>query len=290
MFYKSFGTSANIPGSPEFAQRFSVEHAIKAELKNEALVSVFQRAALNVAVVTSGVNALSAPHISLSIEKFESFVADVASTLLVLKYVMLDHDEAGDELLFAQEFIASANTGRGLFQVFAEDASDIGFERAVVIHRCQLGLTWRQTCRIAILALDEFAREYASSLPDIYSHNTQMISSLLAGALKGLHPCVDGLGQLFIPQLPQQRLWPRRAIFQSCAVHYNGNEYPAFINNISAGGAGLERVPPMQRGNPLEIELESGRILKGTVAWSSAPVAGVAFEKVLPYNDPILFG
>jgi hypothetical protein len=233
---------------------------------------------------------LSAPCLSLSIEQFEPYIVDVAGTVLVLKSLLLDRDDRGDELLFSLEFLSSAAAGRRLFQGFAEDAADIGFERAVVIHKSQLGLTWRQICRIAILSLDEFDREFAASLPDIYSQNAHMIRPLLTGALNGLHPCADEQGHLFVPQLPQQRQWPRRAIFQSCALRYNGKSFPAFICNISAGGAGLERVPPMQRGLPLELELESGRILKGIVAWSSAPVAGMTFDTVLPFDDPILLG
>ena len=289
MYFRSLGLGiADMPAGSANSGSLSVEHAVKSERQDEALVSIFQRAALNAAVVTSGINRLAAPQASLSIENFETYLAAVSGTLIVFNSQLLDRDTRTGEFIFAHDFISSATRARRLFRDFAGDATDIGFDRAAILHRNQLAPAWRQVCRLANLVIDEFDREFAAALPDIYALNAQMISVLLTGAQNGLHPCVDRLGQLALPIMPQKRLWPRRAVCQSCSVHYAGKDYPAFVSDISAGGAGLESVPPMQRGMPVALDLESGRVITGSVAWSSAPLAGIAFDKPLAHDDPLL--
>lgn len=290
MFNKFFGLSQEWETSARFAGQLSVEQALNLELQNEALVSGFQRSALAAALMTSGINALSDAEPKIGLVDFEPHLIEDVRTQVVIRNLLLNLEASNEEFIFATEFLANLASGRRHFQNFADDVTEIGLSRAFVIHRNQLRLSWRQTCRIGLRALEELDSEFSGSLPDIYTHNAQIVASLLTQSVNGRRPCIDADGRLFIPQLPQQRRWPRRAILQSCEVRYRDNVFPAFVRDVSAGGAGLERVPSMLRGTIVDLELECGRHLKGTVAWSEAPNAGIAFNQNLAFNDPMLMG
>jgi len=41
-------------------------------------------------------------------------------------------------------------------------------------------------------------------------------------------------------------------------------------------------------GDVVTVELLSNRTLEGTVMWSVAPYTGIAFDELLPEDDPLL--
>jgi hypothetical protein len=254
----------------------------------EALVSETQSAALLTATVTSGANALTDRKTEVGPHELVALSPGDLAQLSGLIALYREADPSVDELLFLSEFMAGARVGHHLLARYVADAEALGASRAAVLHKTGLSETWRQVCHLAILALREIDAHIGSELPEVYVQNARVLTSLLNGARNGLKPCLNADGRLQLPPLPQRRRSPRRAFLQRCKLTVRGVETEAFVRDVSAGGLGLDRAPPLARGDQLSVELVCGRVLKGTVAWASGAAAGVRFASELKPTDPLI--
>lgn len=266
----------------------SLERASRAVALKEALVCEAHSLTLQIATLTSGVNALIERDIKAGPAELKAFAPAEPDCLPVLIKQLQEADPGFSEPLFLEELLAGLKVGMAMLADYVDDAQQIGAARAAVLHKTGLSTGWQQICHLAIIALKELDAEIAPDLPEIYVQNARVLTSLLTAAKNGWRPCVDRGGNLYTPPLPQQRRWPRRALLQDCMITHKTSRVAAFARDISAGGMGLDRMPAVARGDLVTVELTCGRQLKGIVAWSSGQSAGLRLCAELRPTDPLL--
>ena len=247
-------------------------------------------AALATAVITSGINTLSRPSSTITPEQLQYHLDHVTGHGEFLKQAVLDILPEIDDLFAATEFLDRFRGARLVLDNYGSETAVLGESRARAVYWQILQQSWRETCRSARFALDELETILGPDLPPLYLQNHKVLAALLSGAAHGLSPCFNESGELYAPPLPQQRRWPRRAVLQDCVVVFGETNIKGYLRDASAGGLGLDHVPPLKTGVLVTIKMESGRALEGVVAWSRGSAAGVKFNIPLPANDPLLWG
>lgn len=254
----------------------------------EALLCEVHAAALSTAIVTSAANALADPKFSLVPAMLEPFVPRDTTVIQVLRSHLIEQGYNIDDLVFVDEFLAALFKGHEALDTYAADCVELGDRRARVLHWHCLAATWREISHLAYLAVRELGVPLHRALPPTYGKNATALAGLLIDTERGHSPCIDSRGQLFSPQMPQQRRSPRRLLCQECIIHYRDTEAPAFARDVSAGGLGLERTPALASGETAVVELANGRLFRGTIAWSKPGSAGLRFVNTLSAVDPLL--
>lgn len=80
----------------------------------------------------------------------------------------------------------------------------------------------------------------------------------------------------------------RRNTWVHAELRSHGRTQSVILRDVSRGGARLEFAYGLAPGDEIEIDLMSGRTLRGTVAWSVAAYCGVEFPSLLGEDDPVL--
>jgi PilZ domain len=246
--------------------------------------------ALATAIITSGINALRRSYNGVTATVLKPYLDTSQSYAAHIKHALLDTIDGVDDLYAITEFQDKFSDGRAVWDNYSGDVESIGIARAAALYQCLLEEVWRDCCRSARCALDELETLLGSELPPLYLQNHKVLAALLGGAASGLSPCFDEYRQLYAPPLPQQRRWPRRAVLQDCRVLIDGVSVDGFVRDASAGGLGLDRLPPLKRGQLITVTMESGRSFHGVIAWFSNQSAGLKFAEALQVNDPLLWG
>jgi hypothetical protein len=103
------------------------------------------------------------------------------------------------------------------------------------------------------------------------------------------------MAQVHIRQLPstehhlsERRSFARQKIRWDAVLELHGRFQRIIIHNISQSGMKLKNAFGLVPGDVVSVELVSRRKLEGTVMWSVAPYTGVAFDELLPEDDPLL--
>ncbi len=255
----------------------------------EAFVCEVHTAALNVAIVASAANALGARAISgIGREMVDNHLPRDTGTLQTLRRQLTEADARIDDLMFVDEFLAGLERGLVELEQYFADRARYGAKRALVIHQKQLPEAWQQISHLAHLAIRELSVPLHLRLPEPYGENSNVLARLLAETKRGGSPCIDSYGLIFSPPMPQQRRSPRRLLCQPCVVQTGEHSAGAIVRDVSAGGMGLEQIPPLRPGEPVRVELSGGRRFDATVSWCSSRTAGVRFKTPLPAIDPLL--
>lgn len=254
----------------------------------EALVCEVHAAALQTAVVASAANAIGRGRQPIPVSAIEPFVPRDSAVLQVLRMHLIEQGVSIDDVMFVDEFLLGLAEGRAAFASFRSDTGVLGEPRARVLHERSLSGAWRRLAHSAMLAVRELAVPLHRRLPPAYGENSSTLMRLLAEAEGGGTPCVDGRGRLFYPPMPQQRRFPRHLLCQECTIRYRDREAEAFARDVSMGGLGLERTPPLLIGEYVLVALRGGRELRGTIVWSSGGSAGLRFSVPLHALDPLI--
>ena len=85
-----------------------------------------------------------------------------------------------------------------------------------------------------------------------------------------------------------RRRHTRHAVRIEATLHRAGGTQPVIVNDISAGGAGLERAIGIFPDDSVEIEFAEGRRVAGIVVWWMSGCCGVHFIATLADDDPLL--
>jgi hypothetical protein len=103
------------------------------------------------------------------------------------------------------------------------------------------------------------------------------------------------MAQVHIRQLPssehhlsERRSSARRKTRWDAVLNVHGRFQSVIIHNISRSGMKLKNAFGLVPGDVVTVELLSNRTLEGTVMWSVAPYTGIAFDELLPEDDPLL--
>lgn len=181
-------------------------------------------------------------------------------------------------------------TGDSAFIISLETNKGIGTARAYIVHGASLKFVWQRISEIVFDVCCLTREQLRPYLDTRYQQNAAVISGLLSSASHGLSPCIDAAGRIAVPNLPQQRRWPRHTVLQHCVLIANDDHNSAFVVDASIGGLGLSQTPLLMRGGEVQITLESGRRFDCRVAWSTNGRSGVRFAVPLASSDPLLAG
>ena len=260
----------------------------------EAIVCETQHAALMTAVVASAFCGLctgqTRPLETLRRDLLSWLPQDPAILIAARRRGFLETELTDETLFAATTFFAELKTARGEVQALLNETEQLGFARACVVHQRSLARTWKLMCLRAAMAVEKLDVEACCWLPESSSTNAATLVQLLERASEGEAPCLDAQGQPSLPDMPQRRRSSRKSIGQNCILLHDGAQYPVFARDVSAGGLGLERTPPMRAGDNVTIKLDNGRCFGASVAWQRGPAAGLKFSADLSPNDPLLFG
>ena len=255
----------------------------------EALVCETHHAAAMTAIVASCINGAAAGQYSLSRQTVDRYLPPEPAVLLLLtRRSLLEIEPLSETQERVEAFFTSLRVLRRMLGSYFFDASEIGAERAHVLHSRRVCEAASAACHEALRAVRTLEAETPGRLPDLYCDHAQALSGLLLAAEQGATPCLDGRGQPFMPNLPQRRRSMRRSLSQPCRVLYRRAILSAFAKDVSEGGIGLLRVPFLQTDDVVTVELCTGRRFKGIVAWCRDEAAGVRFLQSLPMSDPLL--
>ena len=203
---------------------------------------------------------------------------------------LTDADARIDDLMFVDEFLAGIECGLVDLEQYFADRARYGAKRAL----CSCIRNQLPQCLAANLAScpsrhSRAERSAASSGCRSLTAKIQMSSPAcwLRRSAAGLRASI-ATGSIFSPPMPQQRRSPRRLLCQPCVVQTGEHSAGAIVRDVSAGGMGLEQIPPLRPGEAVRVELSGGRRFDATVTWCSSRTAGVRFKTPLPAIDPLL--
>jgi PilZ domain len=263
---------------------------VDAVVRFEELVGELHLAAMQIAVVTSGVNALRAGiklKNPLALEDLGPQIPNEAK--LALPRI------CREELGIGFKSIAAV---RGLFteltvaqkdvEVFCADAQQFGVEEAAFLDLGDVTDKWRCLSLHALAAVVALEADVARCLPGRYTRNGALLKKLLRSAMEGGHPCVDSNATIKLPDLPQRRAAVRPNVHLPCVLESHGLTFQAVAKDISTGGVGLEDAPPLVPQTVVLVEFETGDCLAGVVVWSKGRRAGVKFDAPLRPNHRLL--
>ncbi len=254
----------------------------------ETVTSEVHALAVAIAVVTSAANSLADWRTTISPADVARF-APHWRPLSAMMTFSRDTDSLGAALTTAlDDFIGQIDEANDALTRYLDDAEVLGEPRAGALHALQMQSGWRRLCGETRNMLIEFDDDLTRGLPELYLQNSRVVCALLTGAASGMRPCLDAEGRLYVPELPQKRRWPRRAVLEPCLVRAGSTCQMSFVRDASCGGLGLDRISGLRRGDVVEVEMGSGRRFQGTIAWAADTTAGVHFDAVLPADDPLI--
>jgi hypothetical protein len=261
-----------------------------AVVRFESLAGEVHLAAMQIAVVTSGVNALQA---GIKLKNALS-LQDLGPELPELEAIALPR-ACREQLGIAFSKIAPV---RDLFrdlepaqkdvEMFCTDAEKFGEETAAFLDLPSVSHRWRRLSVRALAAVIDLETDIARCLPARYAENTALLKRLLRSTADGGYPCVGPDCIIKLPDLPQRRAAVRPNAQLPCVVEYHGMTFHAVVKDISTGGVGLDDAPPMRPQTVVLIELEGGHCLAGLVVWSKGSRAGIKFDVPLKPNHQLL--
>jgi hypothetical protein len=256
----------------------------------EQLVGELHLAAMQVAVVTSGVNALS-EGVQL---KNPLALQDLGPQLPSADKIALPRhcrEELGiavKSLATVRDFFGELKTAQRDVEAFCADADEFGTEEAAFLDLPGVADRWRCLSLRALTAVVALEKDVARCLPGRYSHNTPLLKKLLRSVIEGGRPCVDDNATVKLPDLPQRRAAVRPNVHLPCVLEYHGRTFQAVAKDISTGGLGLEEAPLLAPQTVVLVEFENGHCIAGLVVWSKGARAGVKFDVPLKPSDPLL--
>ena len=263
-----------------------------AVVRFEQLVGELHLAAMQVAVVTSGVNALGEGirlKNPLALQDLGP-QAPSAEKIALPRHCREELGIAFKSITAVRDFFGELKTAQRDVEAFCADAHEFGTEEAAFLDLSGVTDRWRCLSLRALTAVVALEKDVARCLPGRYSHNTPLLKKLLRSVVEGGRPCVDDNATVKLPDLPQRRAAIRPNVHLPCVLEYHGRTFQAAAKDISTGGVGLEKAPALIPQTVVLIEFESGHCIAGWVVWSKGTRAGVKFDLPLKPSHPLLAG
>lgn len=281
------------PGWPSFMDAKDAAASgedMDAVVRFEQLVGELHLAAMQVAVVTSGINALGEGirlKNPLSLQDLGPQVPG-AEKITLPRHCREELGIAFKSVATVRDFFGELKTAQKDVEGFCADANEFGTEAAGFLDLPGVADRWRCLSLRALTAVVALEKDVARCLPGRYSHNAPLLKKLLRSVIEGGRPCVDENATVKLPDLPQRRAAVRPNVHLPCILEYHGRTFDAVAKDISTGGVGLEEAPTLVPQTVVLIEFESGHCIAGLVVWSKGSRAGVKFDLPLKPNHPLL--
>lgn len=258
------------------------------------LVRAFVEEAHTTALFAAGVaSAVNYAQMSITAEPLieaRSLISSYQSNIANWPHHVLSEELSFDTIQLMSDMDETIRRGRASLLSFEIDGKAIGFHRAVPLHVTKLATAWREVAAIARALVASLRKDLAPIFSDEFAASANHLIKILDGVVNGSSECCRPDGKIVLPRLAERRRAPRHALLQSVLVRAGNAEFRAFANDISSGGMGLMRMPPLAAGTRITIELAVGRSFRGTVVWSRGANAGIAFDEPLSATDPLIFG
>lgn len=254
----------------------------------EAIVGELHSTALQIAAITSAVNAFRPGASSRLVRSLVNFIPHTPPLVAGMRQCKEELNLPQEAARYVDLLFGELEKARKIADLFVADVDRYGPPQALERHTATLVTSWRALSEVALDAVDAMEPQTRWRLTGLYSENSLVLARLLRGVIHGQQPCLDPRGDIILPDLPQRRRARRHAILQNCALHSRGVRHDAFANDISATGLGLTNAPALMLKQPVDVELKGGRHLSGTVVWVKDGKVGVQFVTALPLNDPLL--
>lgn len=255
-----------------------------------AFIQEIHTAALLTAGAASAFNFAARAVGPAAIAEASTLVSDFAAETSHWPHRLLVEEISPELVRRFAEFYAAFRMGRTHLREFEIDASGIGPQRATPLHIVRLTATWNAAARRARELVEHLDSHAGSSLPAEFSGNADLLVNLLNRTIDGEPACCCANGTIVLPQLAERRRAPRQSLLQTAQIRTKTGAFQAFARDISSGGIGLTRMPPLKAGDMVDIELACGRSLRGIVAWSRGEDVGIRFDRQLSPTDPLIFG
>lgn len=255
-----------------------------------ALVQEVHTACLLTAGAASAVGIARSPAAPRALGEALQMVADFHAGLDHWPRQILEEQLSPATIEEVAGFYAAFRHARTRLIAFDAEARQIGLDRAATLHLSPLSTAWRLAARHGRAATVHLKNDSRHMLPDTYLENADIIDASLSRIGEGVATCCRRDGSIVLPQLAERRSAPRRSLLQTAVVRTGSCEFTAFARDVSIGGLGLTRMPAIAVGTPLVVELSSGRVLRGRVAWSEGTDTGISFDRPLQPTDSLIFG
>ena len=255
-----------------------------------ALVQEVHTAALITAGAACAVNIAPSPRGPRALGEARTLTAEFPARLDDWPRRILDEQISTAAIEDISGFYALFKDARTRLVGFTPATPGNGVDRAGAAPLRSLSTAWRLTCRHALCAAANLTEEAGSLLPAAYDSNLRTRDKLLNDAIAGGAGLCDESGAIHLPQMGERRRTPRRSLLQTVNLRIGNSDLVAFVRDVSLGGFGLTRMPPVDVGSPVLVELASGRVLRGRIVWSNGENAGLRFDRPLRPTDPLLFG
>lgn len=154
----------------------------------------------------------------------------------------------------------------------------------------QLSAMWLQLAGDCLAVVQELEPETRWRLSCNYSENAIVLSKLLRSSIAGEFGCLDLLGNINLPVLPQRRREPRVVMLQPCWVHVRNRSVQGTARDISRNGIGLNCRGDFRLRDLVCVELRNGRRFNGRVVWIKDDRLGIQLSAPLEQSDPLLAG
>jgi hypothetical protein len=263
---------------------------LDAVVRFETLVGELHLAAMQIAVVTSGLNALQSGiklKNALSLQDLGPHTPEADSITLPRAC----REELGithSKIAAVRDLFRELEPAQKDVELFCADAEKFGEQEAAFFDLPAVTDRWRCLSVRALGAIVGLETDIARCLPARYGQNSLLLKRLLRSTVEGGYPCVGPDALIKVPDLPQRRASVRPNVRMPCLVEYHGMTFQAIVKDISTGGVGLDDAPPLRPQNVVLIEFEGGHCVAGLVVWSKGSRAGVKFDVPLRPNHELL--
>ena len=261
-----------------------------AVLRFEQLVGELHLAAMQIAVVASGINALKTGiklKNPLALKELGPQVPDPGK----ISMSRASREQLGlayKHVAAVRDLFAEVKAAQREVDAFCRDAEQFGTEEAAFLDIGQVSDTWQCLGARALAAVAAIEEEVKRCLPGRYGRNTPLLKRLLRQVTEGGHPCVDQTATIKLPDLPQRRAAVRPNVHLPCILEYHGMTFQAIAKDISTGGVGVQGTPALVPETVVLLEFEGGVCLAGLVVWSKGSRAGIKFDTPLKPSHKLL--
>ena len=152
----------------------------------------------------------------------------------------------------------------------------------------QMAAVWRKLCDDCNEAVQELEPETRWRLSGMYTSNTLTLGKFLRDAAAGGFSCVNVIGEVTLPVLPQRRRTQRFTLSQPCKIVVQGQTFVGVTKEVSKTGLSLECEHQLTLRQPVTVELRAGRKFKGLIVWIKDQKLGIQFENPLDEGDPLI--
>jgi PilZ domain len=254
----------------------------------EALVCEFHWTVLQVGAITSCMNASVAQKRAWMLRSCSNFIPVETPVIRAALHTWQEIGLPRDLAASLKKIYLDLSDAKRLTVPVIRDAGSFTGPTISLAKLEQITALWlklSEDCEAAVQSLEPEARWRLSGL---YTGNSLVLGKFLREAISRSHDCVNQVGEVAVPVLPQRRKTPRYALLQPCMIRGQNGNAMAFARDISRNGIGLTCEQGFQLKERVLVELRNGRKMKGTIVWARNEYVNVQFEEPLSGDDPLI--